>query len=95
LASPLYHFALAFLATACLLSGWFNRRGQTDRLILAIVLMVLIQASALGVANLTTRHLSLIPLIYITPLIPSIIGACVLLAPSLKKARPAANVPPG
>jgi lipopolysaccharide export system permease protein len=94
-ASPLYHFALAFLASACLLSGWFNRRGQTDRLILAIVLMVLIQASALGVSNLTTRHLSLIPLIYLAPLIPTVIGAWVLLAPSLKKATPTTNIRPG
>jgi hypothetical protein len=54
--------------------------------------MVLIQASALGVSNLTTRHLVLIPLIYLAPLFPSIIGAWVLLAPSLKKATPAANI---
>jgi lipopolysaccharide export system permease protein len=95
LASPLYHFAFAFLATACLLSGWFNRRGQTDRLILAIVLMVLVQAMALGVSNVATRHLVFIPLIYLAPLLPSVIGAWVLLAPSLKKATPAATIPPG
>ncbi|PKU26072.1 LPS export ABC transporter permease LptF [Telmatospirillum siberiense] len=95
LSSPLYHFSFAFLATACLLSGWFNRRGQMDRLILAIILMVLIQAMALGVSNLATRNLSLIPLMYLAPMLPSVIGAWVLLAPSFKKAAPAVRLPPG
>ncbi len=85
LASPLYHFSFAFVAAACLLSGWFNRRGQGRRLILAIGLMVAIQAMALGVSNLATRHLALVPLIYLMPLLPSAIGAWVLLAPSLRK----------
>ncbi len=95
LASPLYHFSFAFVAAACLLSGWFNRRGQGRRLILAIGLMVAIQALALGVSNLATRHLSLIPLIYLTPLLPSAIGAWVLLAPSLRKPMSAAGLPAG
>jgi lipopolysaccharide export system permease protein len=95
LASPLYHFAFAFLATACLLSGWFNRRGQGDKLILAIGLMVAIQAMALGVSNLATRDLSLVPLIYLAPLLPSVIGAWVLSAPSLRKATRTFGAPSG
>jgi lipopolysaccharide export system permease protein len=89
LASPLYHFSFALIATACLLSGWFNRRGQGDRLVIAIGLMVAIQALALAVSNLATRNLSLVPLMYLLPLIPSAVGLWVLLAPSLKK--PAAS----
>ncbi|MDR3441190.1 LPS export ABC transporter permease LptF [Telmatospirillum sp.] len=95
LASPLYHFSFAFVAAACLLSGWFNRRGQNDRLILAIALMIGIQAMALGVGNLATRDLSLVPLVYLAPLIPAVIGAWVLLRPSLKKSVPVASLPPG
>lgn len=94
LASPLYHFSFAFLASACLLAGWFNRRGQADRLILAIGSMVAIQAMALGVSNLATRHLVLVPLVYLAPLLPSAIGAWVLLAPSFKKASSAAAATP-
>ena len=70
LASPLYHFAFAFLAAACLLPGLYNRRGQADRLVLAIALMVLVQAMALGVSNIATRDLMFLPLIYLAPLLP-------------------------
>jgi lipopolysaccharide export system permease protein len=85
LASPLYHFSFALVATACLLSGWFNRRGQADRIALAVGLMVAIQAMALGVSNLATRNLALVPLVYLAPLLPTGLGAWVLLRPSLKK----------
>ncbi|HVI49985.1 MAG TPA: LPS export ABC transporter permease LptF [Candidatus Sulfotelmatobacter sp.] len=71
LASPLYHFSFALLATACLLPGWFNRRGQGDRLVIAIGLMILVQAMALGVSNIATRNLMFLPLVYIAPLIPA------------------------
>jgi len=78
LASPLYHFSFAFLAAACLLPGWFNRRGQADRLVLAIGLMVIVQAMALVVSNLATRDLAFLPLVYIAPLLPVIAGAWAL-----------------
>ena len=85
LASPLYHFAFALLASSCLLCGWFNRRGQGDRLVIAIMTMILVEAMALGVSNLATRHLAFIPLIYILPLVPSIITGGLLIKPSLQK----------
>ncbi len=91
LASPLYHFSFALLASVCLLAGLFNRRGQSDRLILAIGLMVVIQAMALGVSNLATRNLMLVPLIYIAPLIPAVISAWVLVKPSIS--MPGRNKP--
>jgi lipopolysaccharide export system permease protein len=87
LASPLYHFTFALLASACLLSGWFNRRGQGDRLILAVALMVLIQAMALGVSNLATKNLILVPLIYLAPLVPGAAALWVLVAPAFKKSK--------
>ena len=93
LASPLYHFAFALIATACLLAGGFNRRGQGDRLILAIGLMLAVQAAALGVSNLSARSLIFLPLVYITPIVPALAAILVLLAPSWK--RPAASVRPG
>lgn len=93
LASPLYHFSYAFIALACLLSGGFNRRGQGDRLVLAISTMVALQALALGVSNLAARDLALIPLIYLLPLVPIAGGAWVLHAPSLAKSPPAGGRP--
>jgi len=88
LASPLYHFAFALVASACLLTGWFNRRGQTDRLILAIGLMVAIQAMALGVSDLATKNLALVPLIYLAPMLPMAGGLWALLAPMRRKSTP-------
>jgi lipopolysaccharide export system permease protein len=82
-ASPLYHLSFAGLATACLLCGWFNRRGQGVRLVLAVGLMILIQAMALGASNLATKHLVWVPLMYLLPLVCAAIPAWLLLAPTL------------
>ncbi len=95
LASPLYHFSFALLATACLLAGWFNRRGQTDRLVLAIGLMVGIQAMALGVSNLATRDLALVPLVYLAPLIPAVGGGLGSVAPGTEKGDDGRRSSPG
>jgi lipopolysaccharide export system permease protein len=94
LSAPLYHFSFAFVATACLLSGWFNRRGQADRLVLAIGLMVAMQAMALAASNLATRNLALVPLIYLLPLVASGIGAWTLVASSFKKSTPSTTSTP-
>ena len=82
-ASPLYHLSFAGLATACLLCGWFNRRGQGVRLVMAVSLMILIQAMALGASNLATKHLVWVPLMYLLPLICAAIAAWLLLMPNL------------
>jgi lipopolysaccharide export system permease protein len=87
LASPLYHLSFATLATASLLVGWFNRRGQAGRLVIAITLMVLIQALALGASNLATRSLAWVPLMYLLPLAASAVGAWLLSAPALLQTR--------
>jgi lipopolysaccharide export system permease protein len=85
LAAPLYHFAYALVAAACLLCGGFNRRGQGDRLILAVFLMIVIQAAALGANSLALHDLMWVPLIYITPIVPALAGVWALLRPSLSR----------
>jgi lipopolysaccharide export LptBFGC system permease protein LptF len=82
-AAPLYHISFAFLATACLLCGWFNRRGQANRLVMAVVLMVLIQALALGANNIATKHLIWVPLMYLLPVVCAAVPAWLLLLPAL------------
>jgi len=93
--SPLYHLSFALLATASLLCGWFNRRGQSDRLIIAIALMVLIQALALGASNLATKRLMWVPLMYLLPVISAAIPTWLLVVPTLpfSRRKPASPLP--
>jgi len=83
LSSPLYHPAFAAIAAATLLCGWFNRRGQGGRLVIAITLMVLMQAAALGVNNLATKNLMWVPLMYLLPVVSTIIATWLLVIPAL------------
>jgi lipopolysaccharide export system permease protein len=95
LASPLYHLSFAVLATACLLCGRFNRRGQGGRLVAAIALMIGLQAMALGASNLATGNLALIPLIYLLPLVAASVCCWLLISPSLRNVSPGAGAAPG
>jgi lipopolysaccharide export system permease protein len=94
-ASPLYHLSFAFLATACLLCGWFNRRGQAGRLVMAVALMVLIQALGLGVSNISTKHLMWVPLMYLLPVVCAVVPAWLLLVPTLPFSGRRKPAPPG
>lgn len=88
LASPLYHVTFAIIGLACLLSGSFNRRGQTGRVVAAIALMVLIQAGSLGASNLATNRLYFIPLIYLNAILPIVLGAWYITSPPRRRPRP-------
>lgn len=84
---PLHHLGFGLIALACLLSGTFNRRGQTGRVFLAIGLMVLVQAGALGGANLAAKYTQLMPLLYINALAPVAAGLYVLIGPPSRRLR--------
>ena len=79
LTSPLYFLTYALIALACLLTGAFNRQGQGGRILVAVGLMITVQAATLGVSNLATHHTALIPLMYLNPLIPAAVSLYVLL----------------
>jgi len=85
LTSPFYHVTFTLIALACMLSGHFNRRGQAGRIALAVTLMVLVQAGALGFANLAAKDLRLVPLLYVNPLLPALIALGVLLHPPRRR----------
>ncbi len=85
LSAPLQHLGFAIIALACLLSGTFNRRGQTGRVFLAIGLLVAAEASALVVANLAVRSTTFLPLLYVNALIPLVAGGYVLLGPPARR----------
>lgn len=68
LASPLLALAFALIGLASLLSGRFDRRGQFKRIILASFLVLILQATSIGLHSLAKATPGAIPLMYIIPL---------------------------
>lgn len=76
---PLSIFSFVMIPLACLLPGQFSRRGQLRRVLLAIALALVFQALDLAVINLANRNPATIPLMYLTDLLPSVLGLGLLL----------------
>ncbi len=74
LISPLNAIAFASIALAVLVSSSFSRRGQTGRLLAAIGVMVLCQASGIAMKNLAAKNPALVPLMYMNVLLPIAVG---------------------
>ncbi len=74
LVQPFSAVGFTLIALACLISGPFSRRAQTERIILAVVLMVASQTAAMGIEGIAAKRLYLVPLIYINGLLPIAIG---------------------
>lgn len=67
--SPLLSMAFAVIALASLLSGEFNRRGQSLRVTVAVLLVMALQAAALGLTSLSGKMTVFVPLMYVVPLL--------------------------
>lgn len=80
---PLSALSFVMIPLVCLLPGQFNRRGQLRRVLLAVALGLLFQASDLAVKNLASRHPAAIPLMYLSDLLPFGLGFGILLAGDL------------
>lgn len=87
LTSPLYNLGFPLLAACILLTAGFDRRGQSAQVLSAIGLMVAAQAAALGISNISTGNLALVPLIYIIAVIPIGFGLWVLARPPWPRRR--------
>jgi lipopolysaccharide export system permease protein len=74
LASPLVALAYALVGLACLISGGFSRRSQTQQVCLAIAIMVTLQGSALGLENFAAKNMAAIPLMYAHVIVPIVLG---------------------
>lgn len=85
LASPLLTPAFALVGLACLLSGEFNRRGQSLRITIAAGLVVLLQASSLGSTSLAAKSSHFVPLLYTIPFIGAVPAIWVLLGGRLPR----------
>lgn len=68
ISSPLFTLAFTLVALTSLLSGDVNRRGQAPRIVLATVLVILLEATSLGMTSLSLRLGAAIPLMYLLPL---------------------------
>ena len=81
LADPLNALAFTCVGLAFLLTGSFSRRGQTARIIGAIAVVVMIQAAALGAANLAGKDGLFTPLMYVVALLPIAAGMYIMKMP--------------
>ena len=70
LVNPLTALAFAAIPLACLLTGEFNRRGQTQRVMFAILLAFLFETLDIAFKNLSGRTTLAVPLLYINVLVP-------------------------
>ena len=79
LSSPFLALGFNIMALACLLSGTFSRRSQTRRVVLAISLLVALQAGMLALQYYCARNTLWIPALYVGAILPSILGYLALL----------------
>lgn len=90
LSSPLLALAFTMVALASLLSGEFSRRGQAARVTIAVLLVMLLQAAALGLTSLAGKMLAFVPLMYLVPLL-ALAPATWIMARRLRRRGPAAG----
>lgn len=93
LVQPLTALVFAAIPLGCLLSGEFNRRGQTRRVLLAVLVAFVFQATDLAFKNVASRVPAAIPMMYLNVLAFGGCCAWVLLArnrmPMLRRPLPA------
>jgi lipopolysaccharide export system permease protein len=70
LINPLTALAFCAIPLACLLTGEFNRRGQTQRVLLAILLAFVFETLDIGFKNLAGRTTLAVPFLYLNVLAP-------------------------
>lgn len=89
LSAPLYGFALAVVAAAVMLGGSFSRRGYFLRVLGAIAAGVLLRVSGIALHNAIKSDEALWPLVYVPPLLGTIVALVLLSRGRFKMAPPA------
>lgn len=90
LTSPLLALSLTAIGVAVLLSGEFSRRGQTVRIITAIVLAAAAEAMGLGSKYLAARDPWLIPVMWLAVLLPLLAALLSMTGRRLRRRPPVA-----
>lgn len=84
--TPFAVFAFALMGLSALLIGAFNRRGQTQRITVAMVCIIFLQSIYIGLSNVIETHVWAIPIFYIAVLLPSMV-AIMMVTPLGEKLR--------
>lgn len=79
IATPLLPYGYALIALAALLTGDLNRRGQTIRILAAIMATIALQLVDAGIASLATSAPGTRPLVFATPVGAAAFGVWLLL----------------
>lgn len=75
LLAPFNALGFTLVSLACILLGPFNRRGQGKKVLMAVVIVVALQAAHMGLGNAAKKNLSLLPLSYVLTFVPIFISA--------------------
>ncbi len=81
LSGPIAALGYTLVALMFLLTGVFDKRGQIERIAGAVIVIVLLQALALGAMNLAARASAFVPLMYLVSLVPVAVGLYMIAAP--------------
>lgn len=79
LASPLANLGFAMVGLACMMHGSFSRRQQTQRIVAAVAIVVVLQALSLGLENVAAKRTGLAWLLYVISALPIAMGYAFLL----------------
>lgn len=89
LTSPLLALTLTAIGLAVLLSGEFSRRGQTARIVAAILLAGIAEGIGLGSKYLAVRYPALIPVMWLAVTGPFLIALLTMTRRRLRRRAPA------
>jgi lipopolysaccharide export system permease protein len=89
LTSPVLALSLTAIGVAVLLSGEFSRRGQTIRIITAVLLASCAEAMGLGSKYLAVRYPSLLPIMWLAVIVPFLLALMSMTQRRLRRRGPA------
>ncbi len=78
LSQPLYGLAIPLSLLAILLTGEFNRRGQSKRVSFAFLMLIILEAATLGLSDAANRGWWGVTLMYAVPLTATAVSLLVL-----------------
>ncbi len=94
LVNPLTALAFCCIPVACLLTGEFNRRGQTKRVLLSVLMAFAFETLDIAFKNLAGRTTAAVPFLYLNVLAPILLTAWLLWRDSRGVMPPRLAAPP-